>query len=256
MANFKSRIWELDALRGVCILCVIVVHFLFDLSFFGGLSLTLPAWYVFLQEYGGAIFVVLSGVCVTLGSKSVRRGLIVFSCGMLITAVTYGMYRLGMSGMDVVVKFGVLHLLGVCMLVYPAFKKLPPAALALLGLAIAITGYAIRGVVVPQRWLHIERLFPPLPAAGLFFDRRSHRQNSLPRKEDASSRRVSENRHCPLFLLVRAAVAVHLPPASADRLRPSRVCPASARIIQHKKSFPHRTTNAWCSVREAFFCFS
>ena len=56
---------------------------------------------------------VLSGVCVTLGSKSVRRGLIVFSCGMLITAVTYGMYRLGMSGMDVVVKFGVLHLLGV-----------------------------------------------------------------------------------------------------------------------------------------------
>lgn len=178
MANSKSRIWELDALRGVCILCVIVVHFLFDLSFFGGLDLTLPAWYVFIQEYGGAIFVVLSGVCVTLGSKSVRRGLIVFACGMLITAVTYGMYRLGMSGADVVVKFGVLHLLGVCMLVYPAFKKLPPAALALLGLAIAITGYAIRGVVVPQRWLFPLGLtyegftssdyFPLFPQLGYF----------------------------------------------------------------------------------------
>ena len=178
MANFKSRIWELDALRGICILCVIVVHFLFDLSFFGGLDLTLPAWYVFIQEYGGAIFVVLSGICVTLGSKSVRRGLIVFACGMLITAVTYGMYRLGMSGADVVVKFGVLHLLGVCMLVYPAFKKLPPAALALLGLAIAITGYAIRGVVVPQRWLFPLGLtyegftssdyFPLFPQLGYF----------------------------------------------------------------------------------------
>ena len=178
MANSKPRIWELDALRGVCILCVIVVHFLFDLSFFGGLDLTLPAWYVFIQEYGGAIFVVLSGVCVTLGSKSVRRGLIVFACGMLITAVTYGMYRLGMSGADVVVKFGVLHLLGVCMLVYPAFKKLPPAALALLGLAIAITGYAIRGVVVPQRWLFPLGLtyegftssdyFPLFPQLGYF----------------------------------------------------------------------------------------
>ena len=178
MANFKSRIWELDALRGVCILCVIVVHFLFDLSFFGGLDLTLPAWYVFLQEYGGAIFVVLSGICVTLGSKSVRRGLIVFACGMLITAVTYGMYRLGMSGADVVVKFGVLHLLGVCMLVYPAFKKLPPAALALLGLAIAITGYAIRGIIVPQRWLFPLGLtyegftssdyFPLFPQLGYF----------------------------------------------------------------------------------------
>ena len=178
MANSKPRIWELDALRGVCILCVIVVHFLFDLSFFGGLDLTLPAWYVFLQEYGGAIFVVLSGVCVTLGSKSVRRGLIVFACGMLITAVTYGMYRLGMSGADVVVKFGVLHLLGVCMLVYPAFKKLPPAMLTVLGLAIAITGYAIRGVVVPQHWLFPLGLtyegftssdyFPLFPQLGYF----------------------------------------------------------------------------------------
>ena len=178
MANFKSRIWELDALRGVCILCVIVVHFLFDLSFFGGLDLTLPAWYVFLQEYGGAIFVVLSGVCVTLGSKSVRRGLIVFACGMLITAVTYGMYRLGMSGADVVVKFGVLHLLGVCMLVYPAFKKLPPAMLTFLGLVIAITGYAIRGIIVPQHWLFPLGLtyegftssdyFPLFPQLGYF----------------------------------------------------------------------------------------
>ena len=178
MANSKPRIWELDALRGVCILCVIVVHFLFDLSFFGGLDLTLPAWYVFIQEYGGAIFVVLSGVCVTLGSKSVRRGLIVFACGMLITAVTYGMYRLGMSGADVVVKFGVLHLLGVCMLVYPAFKKLPPAALAVLGLLIAVTGYAIRGVVVPQHWLFPLGLtyegftssdyFPLFPQLGYF----------------------------------------------------------------------------------------
>ena len=178
MANFKSRIWELDALRGVCILCVIVVHFLFDLSFFGGLDLTLPAWYVFIQEYGGAIFVVLSGVCVTLGSKSVRRGLIVFACGMLITAVTYGMYRLGMSGADVVVKFGVLHLLGVCMLVYPAFKKLPPAMLTVLGLVIAITGYAIRGIIVPQRWLFPLGLtyegftssdyFPLFPQLGYF----------------------------------------------------------------------------------------
>lgn len=178
MANFKSRIWELDALRGVCILCVIVVHALFDLSFFGGLSLTLPAWYVFLQEYGGAIFVVLSGVCVTLGSKSVRRGLIVFACGMLITAVTYGMYRLGMSGADVVVKFGVLHLLGVCMLVYPAFKKLPPAMLTVLGLVIAITGYAIRGIIVPQHWLFPLGLtyegftssdyFPLFPQLGYF----------------------------------------------------------------------------------------
>lgn len=161
MANSNTRIWELDALRGLCILCVIVVHFLFDLSFFGSIDLTLPGWYVFIQEYGGAIFVLLSGCCATLGTRSVRRGAIVFASGMLITAVTYGMYRLGMSGADVVVKFGVLHLLGVCMICYPLFRNLRPATLTALGLVIVVIGFSIRGILVPQRWL-----FP----LGLMYD--------------------------------------------------------------------------------------
>ena len=29
----NDRIWELDALRGVCILCVIAVHLIYDLLF-------------------------------------------------------------------------------------------------------------------------------------------------------------------------------------------------------------------------------
>ena len=40
----NDRIWELDALRGVCILCVIAVHLIYDLGFFIGLDLHLPAW--------------------------------------------------------------------------------------------------------------------------------------------------------------------------------------------------------------------
>ena len=39
----NDRIWELDALRGVCILCVIAVHLIYDLGFFIGLDLHLPA---------------------------------------------------------------------------------------------------------------------------------------------------------------------------------------------------------------------
>ena len=35
----NDRIWELDALRGVCILCVIAVHLIYDLGFFIGLDL-------------------------------------------------------------------------------------------------------------------------------------------------------------------------------------------------------------------------
>ena len=145
----NDRIWELDALRGICILCVILIHLIFDLIYFIGLDLHLPAWYVFVQQYGGVIFVVLSGCCATLGSRSFRRGCIVFSCGMLISLVTFGMYRLGMASRDVIVWFGVLHLLGVCMMLYPVYKKLPTQALAAVGVVLVVTGYLILGTVVP-----------------------------------------------------------------------------------------------------------
>ena len=66
----NDRIWELDALRGVCILCVIAVHLIYDLGFFISLDLHLPAWYVFIQQYGGVIFVILSGCCATVRDAS------------------------------------------------------------------------------------------------------------------------------------------------------------------------------------------
>lgn len=174
----NDRIWELDALRGVCILCVIAVHLIYDLGFFIGLDLHLPAWYVFIQQYGGVIFVILSGCCATLGSRSFRRGMLVFGCGMLITLVTFGMYRMGMAASDVVVKFGVLHLLGVCMMLYPLLKKLPTTALSVLAAAIVAIGYAIQGMRFSVRWLFplgfvypgftSSDFFPLLPQLGWF----------------------------------------------------------------------------------------
>ena len=153
MEQKRERIWELDALRGFCIVCVIFVHFMFDLVYFLGKQVDFPPLYTFIQQYGGAIFVVLSGCCATLGSRSFRRGVLVFGCGMLITLVTFGMYRMGMAASDVVVKFGVLHLLGVCMMLYPLLKKLPTTALSVLAAAIVAIGYAIQGMRFSVRWL-------------------------------------------------------------------------------------------------------
>ncbi len=178
MEQKRERIWELDALRGFCIVCVIFVHFMFDLVYFLGKQVDFPPLYTFIQQYGGAIFVVLSGCCATLGSRSFRRGVLVFGCGMLITLVTFGMYRMGMAASDVVVKFGVLHLLGVCMMFYPLLKKLPTTALSVLAAAIVAIGYAIQGMRFSVRWLFplgfvypgftSSDFFPLLPQLGWF----------------------------------------------------------------------------------------
>ena len=91
----KKRIWELDALRGVCILGMVIVHFVYDLvELYALVPMAYPKWFAFIKDWGGVLFLLLSGTCATLGSGHTRRGLVVFACGMVCTLVTvYGLYR-------------------------------------------------------------------------------------------------------------------------------------------------------------------
>ena len=175
----KKRIWELDALRGLCLLGVIAVHLIFDLTvLYRIIRWRAPDWFYFLQEWGGTIFLVLSGVCVTLGSRSIRRGIIVFCAGLLITAATYSMYHFGFTGKSIIIYFGVLHCLGVCMLLWPLYKKCPPWLLGILGAGLAALGLYFSGLLVESRWLFPLGLkyrefstgdyFPILPHLGFF----------------------------------------------------------------------------------------
>lgn len=122
----KKRIWELDALRGLFILAMVAVHLIYDLqSFFGASLLVDNPLYNFILEWGGSVFFLISGICATLGSHPVRRGLIVFGCGLVVSAVTWGMYALDFAGRGMIIYFGVLHCLGVCMLLWPLFQRIP-----------------------------------------------------------------------------------------------------------------------------------
>ena len=150
----KSRIWELDAFRGVAILAVVAVHLIFDLRYFAGISLGYDtAVYQLVKQYGGVAFVILSGICVTLGRRSARRGLIVFGCAMAVTVVTEAMVWLGLDGGSVVVRFGVLHLLGLSMLLWPLLRRLPTAALAGAGAVVVVLGYWFAALTVESPWL-------------------------------------------------------------------------------------------------------
>ena len=74
----SNRIWELDALRGIMILCVVFIHLCFDLDYFLGLDVVTNPVLQFAMDHCGFTFVVLSGVCVTIGKRSFRRGLEIF----------------------------------------------------------------------------------------------------------------------------------------------------------------------------------
>ena len=140
MTPQKNRIWELDALRGICILGMIVVHFVFDLNEFAGLGLTMPGCFNFCQRYGHILFILISGICVTLASRSFRRGVIVFGAGLLITGVTLFMVYVLKFNRSLSIYFGILHLLGLCMILFPLFRRLPVWALAVLGAGFVALG--------------------------------------------------------------------------------------------------------------------
>ena len=96
---------------------MIVWHFLFDLASAGLVPKNLPQSPVMeLARYAVAgSFVAISGVCARLSKHPLRRGLVVLGAALLVSAATY------LFGAPV--YWGILHLLGACMLLYAAVRK-------------------------------------------------------------------------------------------------------------------------------------
>lgn len=176
----RKRIWELDALRGLCVIGMVLVHLVYDLAvMYRIVRWDLPTWFNLLQKWGGVLFLLISGTSATLGRRSFRRGLIVFGCGMLITAVTTAMYLLRMANAAIIIYFGVLQCLGVCMMLWPLFKRLPWWALTLLGVGFAalglwlaslpgIDGHWLMPFGLPHRYFSSADYFPLFPNLGYF----------------------------------------------------------------------------------------
>ena len=137
----KKRIWELDALRGLALLGMVGIHLIYDLvDLFGVWNWDQPQWYLLFKNNYGALFLLISGISVTLGRHPVKRGLQVFLCGFLCTTATVGMYLLGAAGMDIIIYYGVLHCLGTSMLLWPLFRKGSNGLLAFLALGMITLG--------------------------------------------------------------------------------------------------------------------
>ena len=133
--KWEARRWAaLDNLRGLTLLSMIAYHACWDMVNLFGADwgwFRSAAAYVWQQSICWT-FILLSGFCFSLGSKPLRRGLEVFGGGLLVTAVTL----LVMPANRVV--FGVLTLLGSCMLLMVPLERFLnrlPARVGLVGSA-------------------------------------------------------------------------------------------------------------------------
>lgn len=148
----KKRIPELDVLRGICILGMIVIHFAFDLYYFGNVPLTPGRWFHAMGKYGHIFFILISGICATLGSRTFQRGVAVFGAGLLVSYVTFfGDLVLGMDGLRI--WFGILHLLGISMMLYPLLSRFPNWLMCVSAAAIIALGIWFEEITVSVPFL-------------------------------------------------------------------------------------------------------
>ncbi len=136
----RQRVYALDWIRGIAVIGMVLHHGLFTLetvSWIFGLPITFEFlqtnWFFGLQTVFVAIFLLISGICTSFSRNVLRRGAIVTGAACLITLVTGILLpAVGVEGLDI--WFGVLHMIGVSMLLYGLFtckKRWVPVVTAL-----------------------------------------------------------------------------------------------------------------------------
>lgn len=120
-----KRYWYLDTIRGITLISMILFHGSWDAVFLGNLNWP---WYLgngayIWQQTICWTFIFLSGFCYSFGLEKpiqagLKRGLTVFGAGLIITLVTLIVMP------DERIVFGVLTLLGSCMLLLLPIRKL------------------------------------------------------------------------------------------------------------------------------------
>ena len=115
----SGRLALLDSLRGLTLISMILFHACWDAVYLLGANWPWygsRAAYIWQQSICWT-FILLSGFCIPFSSKLLRRGLEVFGAGALVMAVTCIMLP------EDRVVFGVLTLIGSCMLLMVPLRK-------------------------------------------------------------------------------------------------------------------------------------
>ncbi len=109
-----KRAGIIDETRGIAVISMVIYHLYFDLTYFYGVDMgklidVAMDWW---QPLIAGTFIFISGVAANYSRNNFKRGVLCFFIGMAFTFAT------AFITPEAPIYFGVLHLLGVCMMIY------------------------------------------------------------------------------------------------------------------------------------------
>lgn len=155
--NGALRLWEIDCTRGVAILMMIVYHTVFDLSFFAIVPVDATGGFWRCFAYATAsLFLLVVGVSLVvshdraaatvsgfpLAKKFLLRGAGIFALGLLVTFATWLYLHEGF------IIFGILHLIGISVILSPLFFRLGKFNIVV-GILVILFGLFVVGSLGP-----------------------------------------------------------------------------------------------------------
>lgn len=120
----KNRIWEIDFLRGIAFICMVYDHAVYDLNYIFGVRTNFFWGYGdIIGDFSAITFMILCGISANFSKSNLKRGLTVFASAMALTAGTALVD--GLFKTRLMIVFGILHFLGLSMMLSHFVKKLP-----------------------------------------------------------------------------------------------------------------------------------
>lgn len=120
MSSKSKRYYILDYIRAFVILNMVLYHILWDMVYVFDADISCfdgVAGHIW-ERFICMSFIILSGFCWSLSSNHIKRGIIIFLCGFIISVVTV------LFTPDVVIIFGILTFLGSTVLIMIFLDKL------------------------------------------------------------------------------------------------------------------------------------
>ncbi len=163
------RFWEVDLLRGVAIVLMVLYHLVFDLNYFAVYHIDISSgFWLAVARAAALLFLLLVGLSLTLSHSRARlmgeedgylphllkRSAWILGLALGVSVVTYLFLGRGF------IVFGVLHLIGLSLLLAHPFRRMRRANF-IFGLLFILLGIYLQNIRVSFPWLLWLGLEPP-----------------------------------------------------------------------------------------------